>query len=180
MKVIKWLILSSIALLVAPVILYYIHFGAFSFSKHFKDWVDFSQYYSVFIGLFNAVILVFLTWRIHRENIALYKPILIFTIGETGQYPHSIKNIGNGPAINIEIFTSRNTASWDRKIKGLTLGKGESYLLKIPGQTKLGAIYQDQTGQQFKCHMINTSMKFDNLESEFSQNVAAEIFTWQL
>src|SRR5436305_704303 len=102
MRTIKWLITISVIVLMPPFFLYWMNFGSSSFSKHFRDWIDFSQYYGVFIALFNGIILVWLTLRIHKENTAFNKPILIFTINDDQHYPHKIKNIGNGAAINIE------------------------------------------------------------------------------
>jgi hypothetical protein len=180
MKVINLLIIGSLIILILPLWLYYDHFGSNTYSGNFKDWVDFSQYYTLFFAVFNGVILLLLTWRIHKENISLNKPLLVFTIDAGKKYSHSIKNIGNGPALNIEIYASKVDGKWNQRIKGLTLGKGEDYELHIDGQLRLGAIYYDQSGNRDKCYMRDTFMHFKNIESHFNQKIDQELLVWQL
>jgi len=168
-----------IILLLLPLFVYLVKFGTIGISSIFKDWSSFSQFYTLYSSFLSTILLGFLGWFIHKESISYNKPILIFTI-EPGRYPHKVKNIGNGPAINIEIFYGINDKVWACKIKGLTLAKDGEFILPIEGQRRLGAIYYDQSGNHEISYMIDTKMRFKNIASEFSQKVEKEIFIWQL
>lgn len=178
-KYLFWIVVS-IVILGVPLIIYLIQFGSKTLSHDFKEWVDFSQYYTLFITLFNGIIILILMWKIHRDTMSHNKPLVVFTISNGIQHPHTIKNIGNGPAINIDIYTAKEKGKWDYRIKGLTLGKGEEIRLKIDGQLRLGAVYSDQAGTKDRSFMQDTFMRFKDIDSEFNQTVGKEIFIWQL
>jgi hypothetical protein len=173
------IIVLIIVFLIIPLTVYYYYFGSGHLSGDFKNWFEFSAFYILYATLFNGVILALLTWRIHQENRRLNQPILIFTI--KADYPsHTIKNIGNGVALNIEIYKSTSNNGWDTKIKGLTLGKGEEFILWIPGQNRLGATYFDQSGNLHRSYMANGFMRIQNIEQELSQKPENETFVWDL
>jgi hypothetical protein len=78
------------------------------------------------------------------------RPILVFQYdGGTGW---SVKNVGNGPAVNVVIVSSMHGATWSGPIRTPPIASGGEIQLRWledPNLDKLGAVYSGVTGASY-------------------------------
>lgn len=177
-------IVMAVLLLLLPIILYLMYYhGTWKLSSDIKHWIEFAQYYGLFVSLFSGITLLMLMYLLHIDNqnsmIRIFRagnePFIAFTIRR--QWPgHTIKNIGNGPALNIDIYYSQKMeGNWDVKYVGLTLGKEEEvWLGKDPG-ARIAAKYFDSEGRPMEpVYMIGNRLVFDGDEKNTAMALDVE------
>ena len=127
---------------------------------------------SVFLSLFAITISVYTAKRAHRTSI---KPVLIFSNdiellgGNTSWY---VKNVGNGPAVNIILVSGPNCQEWitDYIVIIPALATGERHHLDwIPAKGALVATYSDAFNRVYTtvCEKNRNRIYENNLYPKF-------------
>ena len=99
----------------------------------------------VFSGL--ALLISFFSYQL--TSVRNVKPVLTITYrGSSGWY---LKNVGNGPALNV-IVAEKGEGDWFKPVRVQPLSNGEEHVLRWLGETNiegLGATYFDIDGRQY-------------------------------
>lgn len=102
-----------LAIVILPVIIYWLKFGTIQLSSDFDDWVGFSTYMSPYLVAALTIILAYISWQSLELMKLKEKPALVIE-----EYPefkgeghpkiptffYRIKNLGEGPALNLRLF----------------------------------------------------------------------------
>jgi hypothetical protein len=113
-----------IAIVILPLLVYWLKFGSFELSADFNTWVDFSTYWSPFLIAALTIILAYISWQSLELMMLKEKPVLVieeypeFRGEENSGIPtffYRIKNLGEGPAVNMRLFikVSETLISYD-------------------------------------------------------------------
>ena len=188
-----WIIAALIAV---PIIIYIANFRTSQISSNPDDWGVFGDYLggilNPMIALFNLGILSYLTYVIHKANeqretenqkreIEKERPILIFKITPETSPNYLVKNVGNGPAINVEIFNSSNKDIWGIKVAGIYLMQNEEMRIDwAVGQTRFGAKYSDMFDKIHFSYATGNKMWFKDIEHHFNETVKDTKMIWEM
>lgn len=135
-KLIKVIGLFSITCIVLPLLFYIYFFRDQPISSNSADWNQFSGFLSAFISLANLIIIVALTYILNEQNQereddrqrqeeARSRPLLIFK--EVSKDKWMVKNIGNGPALNVVLDVIHQGPGFGTSHQLYSLMSGEEY-----------------------------------------------------
>lgn len=167
MKNTPWIIVAAIFIVILAVLAYIFNFSSQPISDDTSTWGSFSDYLNPFISLSNLVVFIWLSVEVFKYNKkkddqteefqkSIEKPTLIFKsvphdrFGTTEEW--EIKNIGNGPALNLRIAESNSREIiWISPItKCYSLGKDESQQLDwLIHANVICVTYQDIFGNYY-------------------------------
>ena len=156
------IIFALIAIIIVSLIFYVVNFWGHKFSNTTETWGAFSDYLNPFIAISNLIVFIWLSFSVYEYNekkdrqdeilkTKMERPVLV---SSSDYHPHtnpqevwSIKNVGNGAALNLLITTkTQRNLSWRvPAIKCFSLGKMESIelLWAAPIIDVICVIYED-------------------------------------
>ncbi|PSL02237.1 hypothetical protein [Cecembia rubra] len=105
----NWKVVFTVVclIIILPLIFYWVNFGSATLSSDFKSWVDFSNFWSPFLVTALTIILAYISWQSLEIVKLKEKPIVIVekrSKKEGGKEFLTIRNVGNGPALEIKLF----------------------------------------------------------------------------
>lgn len=186
-KIKNWAIFSLLIIAIIIVVPSVCYFRAFTEkSSNTSDWSNYATYLNVCIASCNLISFIFLSILIYNYNLRrdsanekfqlnLSKPILTFETdsdNSTGKEIWSMKNIGNGPALNIKV-AEMNEDNWiGNKVVAYHLGKNESKkLIWLTSAGLICAMYKDLFDNEYLSVAINdTTTIFDIKNKSISKN----------
>lgn len=168
---------SALALLfiIIPIIWYCCSFGT-ELSNDKEVWAQFSDFLNVFVSIANLLLVTALTYSIYiyqREDESNKSiPMLIFMIEpETGMC--LIKNIGKGPALNVQVSYKKPNNDWEKPTKIYSFPEGSG--LKLDWFDLTGeyiAVYSDYLENDFTSICKDEDTRFykkeNHLKGKFS------------
>jgi len=130
----------AFAIIVIPLIFYVCHFGEFGLSDEPAIWGAFGDYLNVWISCASLILLSGLTFYLsnidnkrqeeyQRLEASRNKPFLTCKLDKNATW--KIRNVGNGPAINIRYSFVNATEQFDVPTKIHSLISGEDFLFQF-------------------------------------------------
>ena len=114
-----------------------------------------------------------LTYRLNkRGSIVGKQPILVFEYDQAAGW--KIRNIDNGPALNISIWLRGKESKWSHEVRVPALSKDREFTLNWVGKLNawmLGAVYGDFEGREYTSvsqHDANT-IRSGNKLNDFNE-----------
>ena len=117
----------------------------------------------VIISGLAFIVSIFSLWHSQRASIASIRPVLVFIYDE--KIGWSIKNIGNGPALNIIIAQKHIKGDWFNPVRIPPLSTNSEFILSWLGHvndTGLGAEYNDFENREYSAICGNDLSKVYN------------------
>lgn len=160
--------ISTILIISIPIIIlgggflpYFFNFSDQGLSNDQEVWAHFGDYMNLWMGLASLFSIVSLTYLIHRreqhqqqaaeeKEDALNRPYLVF-LWTNRTYYFQIKNIGNGPALDIRTsFKPRDETNYVLPYEQTPLGRGDITDFKEyhDGFSEFVAVYSDIWGNK--------------------------------
>jgi len=102
----KLFFLITLCIAIFPVLTYWWKFGTGNLSTNFKDWVDFSTYWSPLLVVALTLVLAHISWQSLEIMKAKEKPFIVIEKRALKGKEEllSIRNIGSGPALDVKLF----------------------------------------------------------------------------
>lgn len=173
---------SALVIIFIPIITYIIKFGRLSLSPDFQDWVDFSAYLSPFMVVSLTIFLAYISWQSLEIMKLKEKPVLVIE-----EYPEyngdlnfpiptfhfKIKNIGQGPAMNMRLFIRIREKLIDSDTfltrKLISRGENGEKIKSKGGYHYMIHSFSLQPGEEIKInwqfHVVELAVVFEDLYS---------------
>lgn len=197
------IIAAIVILIIISILPFAIIFYKQSFSNNIQDWANAGSWFSLFVSVTTTIILLNLTWQIHKneekretENRELIEklenPIIVFFSEPANDLQDIdkwfIKNIGKGPALNINItHYPLNGSDWiDTIIDCYSLGTQDDPLqLEWLNKTKVNRLlvfYNDNMSNKIhasiafgdKTQIINDIEAFNSIYDDESNEIISK------
>jgi hypothetical protein len=118
--------------------------------------MDWKQYVSVAALLFSLVSFS-LTFGLSKSSaVTAVRPVLVFEYSESDGW--SVRNVGNGPALNVLVATKNDDSDWLQPVRIPTLKRDGAFPLNWIGHLNvrtLGASYMDVSARQYSSTSTN-------------------------
>ena len=164
----------------AVIVLTFILFHIFIFSKDFKLDTDII---SIYIEIINALVIIILTLQVYYYNKKIddldfkTKTPLISITQEDNSFDYIIQNIGGGPALNIRILSDLDEANkfWKKNTIGYDLFGNNSFRLDKLNKEQYLITYSDIYDNRYFSYMKNNHLQFGTVKSLNSNKLINQV-----